>query len=367
MVVRGLFDFSSVFLGDLRERLKSLPSAETSSAATSYSGEECTSVGIVGNDLADSGSHRSNFNPQNHTVAHGDVTSDKMKSSSSSNTNTSKGGSHIRSESKSIATPTLHGSDHQEEGLLSDGEIQESRKSNQDTEIKSVKAIRNLKTEKVSQIKSSKAKVRDDESPRNEDYNDEKEKEACVGLSRYEAAKYHLEVISVTSGGEEGLIGASACLLSTHTTSSSTTKSLPGHGLNAGSGGKGIIHEKSKDDFTVGRSRSNDFPVDDLSISKQHSMISYFENAGFIIRDLNSKHGTFVDGRRIGISSSSSSSDNKLEKDENGNILISDGMKKDDVRRNNNGFILKEGSIVQFGRVVCRIFRKRQLAVISSG
>lgn len=365
MVVPGLFDFSSVFLGDLRERLKSLPSAETSSAATSYSGEECSSVGIVRNDLADSGSHRSNFNPQNHTVAHGDMTIDEM--SSSSNTNTRKGGSHIRSESKSIATSTFHRSDHQEEGVLCDGEVQESRKSNQDTEIKSVKAIRNLKKEKVSQIKSSKAKVRDDESLKNEDYDDEKEKEACVGLSRYEAAKYHFEVISVTSGGEEGLIGASACLLSTHTTSSSTAKALSGSGLSTGSGGKGMIQEKSKDDFTVGRSRSNDFPVDDLSISKQHSMISYFENAGFIIRDLNSKHGTFVDGRRIGISSSSSSSDNKLEKDENGNILISDGMKKDDVRRNNNGFILKEGSVVQFGRVVCRIFRKRQLAVISSG
>lgn len=48
------------------------------------------------------------------------------------------------------------------------------------------------------------------------------------------------------------------------------------------------------EDLYIGRSKDNDWMLLELSLSKSHAVLSYFPDEGFIIRDLNSKHGTFV-------------------------------------------------------------------------
>ena len=94
------------------------------------------------------------------------------------------------------------------------------------------------------------------------------------------------------------------------------------------------------DDITIGRSRGNTIVLSDLSVSKNHAIISYFQDNGFFIRDLSSKHGSFLNGERVG--------------PEHG-VASMDSVYK-----------LVEGVILKFGRVQCRVIKNKQDRVICS-
>jgi hypothetical protein len=49
---------------------------------------------------------------------------------------------------------------------------------------------------------------------------------------------------------------------------------------------------------TIGRTRHNDVQVDAPSVSRKHAEIALTEN-GYVLRDLGSENGTFVNGERI--------------------------------------------------------------------
>ena len=205
-----------------------------------------------------------------------------------------------------------------------------------------------------------------------------KKPSAGMGISRYDALKYCIEFVSIMEGGDENLINILPCSYLLPQDNNERNKEK-GKGKEEG---KGKEKEKEKDldetdrggressgprslselekmeniskkdinnDFTIGRSRGNDYNINDLSISKNHAIISYYNNVGFLLRDLGSKHGTFIDNKRIGVK-------NEIEK---GKKILSG--------RTNNGILLVDGMILQFGRVICRIFKKKQSAVISKG
>ena len=51
--------------------------------------------------------------------------------------------------------------------------------------------------------------------------------------------------------------------------------------------------------ITIGRGQTNDFKINDLSVSGQHAVLMLCENGAVKLKDLNSVNGTFVNGRRI--------------------------------------------------------------------
>ena len=51
--------------------------------------------------------------------------------------------------------------------------------------------------------------------------------------------------------------------------------------------------------ITIGRSRSNDVVLSDMSVSRQHAQISRSNYGAYSITDCNSRNGTFVNGQRI--------------------------------------------------------------------
>jgi hypothetical protein len=99
-------------------------------------------------------------------------------------------------------------------------------------------------------------------------------------MSRSEASRMNLVIESVDGQGADlSQVGAVfACL--------STGPPAPGKST-------------SKDDLLIGRSATNHVVIKDLSISKLHAAISYFDGKGFLLRDLGSKHGTSLDDRPI--------------------------------------------------------------------
>ena len=52
------------------------------------------------------------------------------------------------------------------------------------------------------------------------------------------------------------------------------------------------------DSLTIGRSRSNSIVLDDMLVSRRHVVITADEE-GLLLRDLGSRNGTFVNGRRV--------------------------------------------------------------------
>lgn len=56
--------------------------------------------------------------------------------------------------------------------------------------------------------------------------------------------------------------------------------------------------EVVEDSLTIGRSRSNGIVLDDMLVSRRHVIITA-EDDGLLLRDLGSRNGTFVNGRRI--------------------------------------------------------------------
>lgn len=51
--------------------------------------------------------------------------------------------------------------------------------------------------------------------------------------------------------------------------------------------------------ITIGRSRSNDIVLSDMSVSRQHAQISRSDYGTYSITDCNSRNGTYVNGQRI--------------------------------------------------------------------
>ena len=56
--------------------------------------------------------------------------------------------------------------------------------------------------------------------------------------------------------------------------------------------------EIDKDVITIGRIASNDIQIDNLSVSKNHAEITN-TNAGYVIKDLDSTNGTFVNEEAV--------------------------------------------------------------------
>ena len=62
--------------------------------------------------------------------------------------------------------------------------------------------------------------------------------------------------------------------------------------------GAGAMEFRVQPLTTVGRTRHNDIQVDAPSVSRKHAEIALSEN-GYVVRDLGSENGTFVNGERI--------------------------------------------------------------------
>ncbi len=60
------------------------------------------------------------------------------------------------------------------------------------------------------------------------------------------------------------------------------------------------LFEMNNDRLSIGRSPENDILIADPSISKKHAVIER-RNDRFVIRDLNSRHGTFLNGKPVNI------------------------------------------------------------------
>jgi hypothetical protein len=62
---------------------------------------------------------------------------------------------------------------------------------------------------------------------------------------------------------------------------------------------RGRVYELRKDRTTIGRSRDSDVFLDDLAVSRLHTMIYRDEQGRYILHDENSANGTYVNGQRV--------------------------------------------------------------------
>ena len=60
--------------------------------------------------------------------------------------------------------------------------------------------------------------------------------------------------------------------------------------------------EFGQEGITIGRATANSLVLNDGQVSRLHARIDY-ENGVWSIRDLNSRNGTFVNGKRIAVQS----------------------------------------------------------------
>jgi pSer/pThr/pTyr-binding forkhead associated (FHA) protein len=60
----------------------------------------------------------------------------------------------------------------------------------------------------------------------------------------------------------------------------------------------GKIFTLGQEEITIGRETTNGLPISDPEVSRRHARIS-FQNGYYILEDLNSTNGTFVNGRRL--------------------------------------------------------------------
>ena len=352
VIFPGLFDFSGAFLSDLKERMDSFP---VNQAAI---GAEDANAALISTNIA---SLKSSKKPVVNNIS---SNSSSSNSSGSSNSSSSSNG-HIRDDLKA-AIGTNPGDDCD----LSDGEVKDDITLTRSQGTNKVMGSHESNLSKKTKNNTVKRSNGDQySSGTNNDVTEERHGGEVCGLTRYEASKYFIKVTSVLDGGQEELINTECALLCT--LQSTTDKQLNSSNCGCLDAQKEKEKEKESnsatDDFTIGRSRSNYCPLDDLSVSKTHAIISYYRGVGFILRDLKSKHGTFLDGVRLGIS-------------DPGFAVATVGVEKRSCDRNavggsgnavkggsNRGFLLQDGSVVQFGRVVCTVYKKRQSAVISSG
>ena len=56
--------------------------------------------------------------------------------------------------------------------------------------------------------------------------------------------------------------------------------------------------ETDKGEITIGRNPGNDIHIDNLGVSKQHAKI-FKQDGNYVIEDLNSTNGTFINNKRI--------------------------------------------------------------------
>jgi pSer/pThr/pTyr-binding forkhead associated (FHA) protein len=96
-------------------------------------------------------------------------------------------------------------------------------------------------------------------------------------LNRKEAGNYKLKVINVGDAGNPLLLNLEYKLLS---------------------------EEENVVDVHIGRSRSNVICLSDLSLSKVHAIISYYNGDGFYLKDEGSKHGTFLNSKKLKVNDS---------------------------------------------------------------
>jgi hypothetical protein len=68
--------------------------------------------------------------------------------------------------------------------------------------------------------------------------------------------------------------------------------------VRAGGGREGEIIGLDSDVLTIGRSPHSDLFLDDVTVSRHHARVLHDE-AGFLVEDLNSLNGTYVNRKRI--------------------------------------------------------------------
>ena len=54
-----------------------------------------------------------------------------------------------------------------------------------------------------------------------------------------------------------------------------------------------------KDEINIGRAKENDIVIDNIAVSRKHAQIAQKEGVGYVLRDLNSSNGTFLNGGQI--------------------------------------------------------------------
>jgi pSer/pThr/pTyr-binding forkhead associated (FHA) protein len=54
-----------------------------------------------------------------------------------------------------------------------------------------------------------------------------------------------------------------------------------------------------KDQITIGRAKENDLVIDNIAVSRKHALIQRKVGGNYVIRDLSSSNGTFLDGIQI--------------------------------------------------------------------
>ena len=77
-----------------------------------------------------------------------------------------------------------------------------------------------------------------------------------------------------------------------------TLRERPVLSITSGPGAGGLFELSRASALSIGRARANDIVLDDVSISGQHCRIRP-EDGGFVLHDLKSTNGTFVNDRRV--------------------------------------------------------------------
>jgi len=216
----------------------------------------------------------------------------------------------------------------------------------------------------------------------------------------YDASLLKMKIIDVYGDGNKQLIGQEFyCLKSIQIQQNKYNKTklkYDIHGCDYSSSYSGVSLQQcpmlgiSNEDLYIGRANSNHIVLSDLSISKQHVIITYDAHVGCFITDLNSKHGTYINDERIIVDESRRSS---AEPNDLGIQACQDHFRSDkavtvvdesnidtDQTENHEGSdlalcksianqrrqLLKIGMIIRFGRIVCEVFRKQQNQVLCS-
>ena len=227
-------------------------------------------------------------------------------------------------------------------------------------------------------------------------------------MNSYEASLLKMKIIDVYGDGNKQLIGQEFyCLKSIQIQQNKYNKTklkYDIHGCDYSNSCDGVVSSLqqqmqypmvgiSNEDLYIGRSNTNHIVLSDLSISKQHAIVTYDTHFGCFIKDLNSKHGTYINDDRITSDESMNSrigaididtthiNEDKYKLDIEHKSDIGDGDDDDPTEQHersginscNNKIVIEQrqalriGMIVRFGRIVCEVFRKQQNQIITSG